>query len=57
MAVVRSSSGGGVAIRFLLPVLLMTSCSHFVASNRRREKVDPTFGEGFSNWCLYNKAI
>ena len=55
MAVVRSSSGGGVAIRFLLPVF--ANDVMFVASKRRREKVDPTFGEGFSNWCLYNKAI
>ena len=37
MAVARSSPGG-VATRHVLPVLWMTSCSHVMARNRRREK-------------------
>jgi len=39
MAVARSSSGA-VAIRYVLPVLLVTSRLHTMARKRRREKAD-----------------
>ena len=61
VAVARSSSGS-VAIRYVLPVLLMTSCLHVVAiSDRekrcikikpaRREASWPYYGAGFTSRC------
>ena len=44
MTVAPFSSGGGVAIRYVLPVLWMTSYLHITARNRRRDK------DVYSNW-------
>jgi len=37
-AVAQSCSGGGVAIRYVLPVLWMASCLHMIARNRRSKR-------------------
>ena len=46
MTVARFSSSGGVAIRYVLPVLCMTLYLHIMARNRRRDK-DVSL---YSNW-------
>ena len=46
MALSRSCRGG-IAIRYVLPVLSMTSCSHIIASKERREKA----------YILYTRSV
>jgi len=51
MSVARSSSGG-VAIRYVLPVLWMTSCLYIMARNRRRNSDSITSSMDLSPWTV-----